>query len=71
MDETRSSDCRHKKCMQNLGRRDHTVDTVMCGSTILQWVLKKENGRVWSGLSSLGHSEAEDSRDHDIECSAQ
>jgi len=71
VDEKRSTDCRHMKCMQNLGRRDHKVDMVMCGSTILQWVLKKENGRVCSGVSSWGQWEAEDSREHDNEYSAQ
>jgi hypothetical protein len=54
VDETRSMDCRHRKFMQNLGRRDHRVDMVMCGSTILQWVLKE---REWHGVqwsSQLG-----------------
>jgi len=71
MEETRSKDCRHKKCRQNLRRRDHTVDMVMCGSTILQWVLKKRNGMMCSGLSSSGQWEAEHSREHDTEYSAQ
>jgi hypothetical protein len=71
MDETRSKDCKHTKGTQNLGRRDHTVDMVMFGGTISQWVLKKENGMVCSGLSSSLQWEAEDSRDHDTEYSAQ
>ena len=71
MDETRSKDCRHTKYTQNLGRRDHTVDMVMCGSTILQRVLEKDNGRLCSGLSSSGQWEAEDSHQHDTEYSAQ
>lgn len=71
MDETSGKDCRHTKCMQNLGQRDHTVDMVMCGCTILQWVLKKENGRVCSGLSSSGRWEADGRREHDAEYSAQ
>jgi hypothetical protein len=45
----------HRKFwLQNLAGRDHLQDTGMSGRVILEWILEKQGGKVWTGFIWLG-----------------
>jgi hypothetical protein len=37
-------------CPENLKRRDHLKDLGVDGRTILDWILGKEGGKLWTGF---------------------
>jgi hypothetical protein len=46
---------RDEKCVQNFGRkklkgRDHSEDLGVDGRIILEWILGKYGGKVWTGF---------------------
>jgi hypothetical protein len=49
---------RDEKCIQNFGRktreeRDKSEDLDVYGRIILEWILGKEGGKVWTGCIRL------------------
>jgi hypothetical protein len=48
-----------KLCLENLKERDYLEELSVCGSIILEWILKEYGGEVWRGLRwlSIGNSE--------------
>jgi hypothetical protein len=37
-------------CLENLKGRNHTADLGVDGRILLEWILQKYDGKVWTGM---------------------
>jgi hypothetical protein len=62
LDGANSKDGRHKKCRHQFGlkykERDHLKKLGLVRKTMLEWILEKQRGKMWTGCICLriGHS---------------